>query len=329
MTAKDDVESYFLTELQDTVTKVKALQTEPCLVFCLCTDVHYASHDTTLFPKTVKNMKAFAEQVRTDGIICLGDMQDGDSTQAVATQRLEAVMPLLKNSGLPVYFAVGNHERNTHGSAANMFSISQIYQKTYAYCENEVFSDMTSNGVNFYKDFDEYKIRMISLDSVNTDSSSASQYKYPANTTTWFASAISGTPSGYTVLLISHMSPTYTHDWKQTAPLNASDVLSAISTWLNASNSNKIISLCGHNHGDNSYTSPYFEIMFNCNKFDSTITQDKTEDGTGNIPAGSKIWKRTWGTVTEDCWDVVVIRPISGKVNCVRFGAGEDREFSY
>ena len=39
--------------------------------------------------------------------------------------------------------------------------------------------------------------------------------------------------------------------------------------------------------------------------------------------------KRTLGNATEDCFDVVVVRPGSKKINLVRFGAGEDRALEY
>jgi hypothetical protein len=39
--------------------------------------------------------------------------------------------------------------------------------------------------------------------------------------------------------------------------------------------------------------------------------------------------ERKLNTASEDLWDVLVIRPQSRKINTVRFGAGEDREWSY
>lgn len=320
------VEEYFNAEVIDTVTKIKALQTEPCLVFMLCTDIHYDSHDTTLFPKTIENMKAVAEKVRTDGVFCLGDMTDGDGTQEVTKARLDAIMPLLMNMGLPVYFTAGNHDCNGYLAASNYFTTSQAYQQYYAPCDNKVFADDTSHGVNFYKDFDEYKIRLISLDATNTDSGNTPHYKYPENTVTWFSNVLPTTPNGYIVLLITHLSPTASHNWNSTVPSNASSVRSAISSWLETEG-NTIVSLIGHSHSDFSHSDPYLEIACNCNKIEQD--HDWEEDGTGLFPVGAKFWKRTEGTATEDCWDAVVVRPKTRKVNLIRFGAGEDREFSY
>lgn len=319
-------EAYFRDEILDTIGKIKELQTEPCLVFLLCTDIHYASHDTTLFPRTIENMKAVAEQVVVDGVFCLGDMTDGDNTQEITKSRLDVIMPLLMNIGLPVYFTAGNHDCNGYLAAANYFTTSQAYQQYYAMCKNRVMADDTSYGVNFYKDFDEYKIRLISLDATNTDSGNTPHYRYPEGTVNWFSNLLPTTPNGYTVLLITHLSPIASHNWNNTVPNNASSIRTAITSWL-ASEGNVMISFIGHSHSDFSHSEPYLEIACNCNKIEQD--HDWIEDGSGLFPVGAKFWGRTEGTASEDCWDAIVIRPKSRKINLVRFGAGEDREFLY
>lgn len=324
----DAVESYFEEEVADTIDKVRALQTEPCLTFFLCTDVHYASLDITTFPHTINNMKAVAKGVRADGIICLGDMTDGNVAQSTTIGRLNTIMPLMMNSGLPVYFTAGNHDCNAYVTNSNVFTTSQIYQYYYSRTKNEVFADWTSHGVNFYKDFDEYKIRMISLDATNTDYGSTPHYRYPENTVTWFTNLLPTTPAGYTVLLLTHLSPWASHNWNNTVPNNATDVQTAISSWA-AVEGNTMVLLMGHTHADFSFNNPILEIGFNCEKCDTAITADVTVGPGEEWPEGSKRWKRVLGTVLEDSWDAVVIRPISRKINTIRFGAGEDREFAY
>lgn len=324
----DAVEEYFEDEVTDTVEKIRALQTEPCLTFLLCTDVHYASLDTVVFPHTVNNMKAVSKQIRADGVVCLGDMTDGDKTQATTIERLNTIMPLMMNIGLPVYFSAGNHDCNAYGSSSNVFTASQVYQYLYSRTANGVFADWTSHGVNFYKDFDEYKIRMISLDAANTDSGSAPHYKYSEGTVAWFTNLLPTTPAGYTVLLLTHLSPWGSHNWKETVPSNASSVRTAITTWL-ASEGNTMISIIGHSHADFDHTSPFLEIAVNCEKCDTAITADETVGSGSDWPEGSKRWRRVRGEVIEDSWDAVVIRPISRKIDTVRFGAGEDRSFIY
>ena len=45
---KTDLKPYFVEELNDTIKKINALQTEPCLVFPLITDIHYDPRSSIL-----------------------------------------------------------------------------------------------------------------------------------------------------------------------------------------------------------------------------------------------------------------------------------------
>ena len=329
-TAADKIEPYFKSELATTIASVREVQNEPCLSFALCTDIHFGSTDTTTFLHTMKNISAMKEAVRLDGIICLGDMTDGNNTQEVTENLLSQFMPELQNLGLPVYFAAGNHDCNAYEhNGVNVFTTSQMYQHFYVRSDNNVISDMTSYGVNFYKDFDNYKIRMISLDSAKSDDGSAYHYYYPMNTVSWFVNTAMGTlPSGYSVLLISHVSPIANHNWKDTCPTNNAQVESTLRSFVN--NGGDVICLIGHSHADFSFSTPWLDVAFSCNKVYQT--QDKTigpGDESWLLPMGAKIWARERGTVTEDTWDIVVIKPLSKRVNAIRFGAGEDRTYTY
>lgn len=331
----DVIQPYFQTEFDATVASTRAAQTEPCLTFALVTDIHYNSVDKIVFPHTLQNIKAFSKQVRLDGILCLGDMTDGDQTKSVTAGLLNEIMPAQRDIGVPVYFAAGNHDCNAYGAAANVYTTAQMYQYYYSHCANDVMLDTGSYGVNFYKDFPEYKIRMISLDSAKSDDGSAYHYNYPMNTVNWFVNTAMATiPSGYTVLLISHVSPILEHNWTGssgagTVPKNNADVIAALTTFVNGGG--KVICLYGHSHADFDFSSPWLDVASYCNKLyryeDIVITSETA--AAWHLPVGSKIWAREMGTYKEDTWDVVVIKPYSHTLNMIRFGAGEDRSYSY
>lgn len=328
----DDViyQPYFKTELESTIASVRAAQTEPCLTFAVVTDIHYNSMDKVVFPHTLQNIRAFSKEVRLDGILCLGDMTDGDQTKANTTALLNEFMPLMKNVGVPVYFAAGNHDINAYGGSGNVYSTAEMYKNYYAHCENNVVFDDGSYGVNYYKDFPQYKVRMISLDSAKSDDGSAYHYYYPMNTVEWFVDEAMGTlPNGYSVLLISHVSPIATHNWKDTCPTNNADVESTLRTFV--SGGGEVVCIYGHSHADFDFQEPWLDIAVYCNKLyryeDIIITSETAGDWL--LPVGSKIWARQMGTYKEDTWDVAVIKPQSKTVNMIRFGAGEDRTFTY
>lgn len=326
----DGVEPYYDDELATTVASIKAAQTEPCLTFGLWTDVHYGSRDEIVFPMTIRNFKAVAKQIRYDGVLSLGDMTDGDATRAETSATLSKIMALQRSVGVPVYFTAGNHDDNAYGSSAssNYFNTSMMYQNYYAQCANNVMYDPNNYGTNFYKDFDAFKIRLISLDAVNSDSSSTPHYKYSGTTTTWFSNTMDSVPSGYMVVVITHLSPYSSHNWNSTAPSNATTVITKMNNFVDGGGD--LVLFMGHSHADFSWSSPWLEIATLHNRTNAYTEEYTVTEGDGtNLPVGAKIYPRTLGTVTEDCWDTVVIKPKSKTINMIRFGAGVDREFTY
>ena len=325
---EEAVASYFSEEIATTIASVKAKQTEPCLTFALWTDAHYGSVDTVTFPNTVKNFKAVAKQIRYDGILCLGDMTDGDKSKTVTAERLMNIMNLQRLCKVPVYFTAGNHDDNAYGSTSNYYTLPEMFTNYYSLCDNTVMHDLDNSATNFYKDFDQFKIRLISLNACNSDTGSAPHYKYSGTTTTWFTSVMGSVPEGYMVILISHLSPYSSHNWNETVPSNPSAVKTAITSFIEGGGD--FVMFIGHGHVDFEFTSPYLEIATHCNKRNTETEDFITVSGDDHkMPSGARGWKRTAGTATEDCWDTVVIKPGSRTISMIRFGAGEDREYTY
>lgn len=84
---------------------------------------------------------------------------------------------------------------------------------------------------------------------------------------------------------------------------------------------NFLIMFSGHNHYDSAVTEPFLSFTMNCQKFEN-------ENGDPDLWAeGAVKPQRIAGTASEDCFDIVVVRPESGRIDLIRFGAGEDRFF--
>ena len=318
------VKSYFQDELETTANSVRALRTEPCLVFPLCTDIHYLSATSQVphsFDTMIRNMDALSNLIRLDFVACLGDVVDGESTRSVTVNQLQHIFDGFRSLDMPLMFSSGNHDANRYGSDTP-FTLDELFKFEYYGRRNDA-----TGGQNWYLDFANFKIRFIGLCTTSTGTSGTA-YAYPTGTDVWLTGVLDGVPEGYTVVLLEHLSPIAEHNWNRTLPTGASGVLSAVNTWLAADNSNRLIEFIGHAHSDYSFTSPWLTICTTCQKAETVFTEDKTADPSKH-PAGAKQWKMTPGTATEDCWDVVVLRPESKKVNCIRFGAGEDREFTY
>ena len=330
-----EIKSYFEDEMADTISKVKALQIEPCVIIPICTDIHYMSSDnsgaTPTFEVMIDNMKYLSTKLRIDAVACLGDITDGDVAQATTTTRMAYMFDRFREIKVPLMFAAGNHDANGYYQTP-WFTLDQIAQTQYSNNRND--ATFSSGSQNWYWDMDAHKIRFISLCSACAENTT-SRYRFPTGTDTWLTSALSSVPSGYMVVLFVHLSPISSQNWNNTVQQNASAINTAITNWLNADNTHTLIQFMGHSHADYAFTSPYLNIAINCQKTEPSITEDYVvtqemkDQGIDKGVVGAKHWHNVAGTYKEDCWDVCVIRPNSRKVNMIRFGVGEDREFTY
>ena len=142
---------------------------------------------------------------------------------------------------------------------------------------------------------------------------------------------MSNTPSGYEIVLFNHIPINSNLEWYSNFCLIFGDIVEAFNakTTINKtdskgivangnftnSNGKVILSICGHGHTDDWYKSStgciYYEV--NC---DAAINN------------GGSPYTRTTGTVSEQALDVVIINRSTDKINCIRYGAGEDKAFN-
>ena len=308
-----EIEPYYASEIDDTVAKVRALQTEPNLTFFVVTDIHayYVADAMELYKMTVANMMKLAEEIPCDGIINLGDTIEGYTTKGIAQEYGNAVCNEFRKAGIPYYGIIGNHDDNREHSSSTdeRLTVGERYQ-LFSNPTRRVVSDTT--GLNFYVDFPEFKIRMLCLNSVASYS-----YRYDADTCAWIASTGLELPTGYKVLMCTHVAPVGAWNYGTRTPANSATVQEALN------NVDTMAIICGHNHVDAVFDTPFRGITLNCEKFENT-------NGNPDLwPAGAVKPQRTLGDYTEDCWTVCVIRPISQKINFIRFGAGDDYEIDY
>lgn len=314
-----DLESYYETEAETTIDSVRDLLTEPCMVFPLITDIHYLS-DTSLAPssflKSIRNIKYLSQKLQFDFLMNLGDNTDAVDTSAATTVGYgDTMLEKFLDLGLPYYQAIGNHDTNYYGTT--LLTLAQTYRSYLANTYGVIFD---STGTNYYKDFDEYGIRLVVLNA-----NYLTRYAFNSATSTW----LSGTALDTTniVLLATHLSPISAQNWSNNNPTNSTAVTTAVQDFVD--NGGVVVQLNGHSHCDYSFTSPWRSVFTTCNKCQQVDVTGSGYTAVTTSDDGLYAPERAAGTVTEDCWDVVVIRPTSRLINFVRFGAGSDREFSF
>ena len=317
---KTDLKPYFVEELNDTIKKINALQTEPCLVFPLITDIHYDPRSSILqnFNDTITIIKKMSENISFDFILNLGDNINGSSNKELVLSDARYMLNSFKNIGLPYLFTLGNHDTNYDPSPK--FTISETYGAFYSATPKTAKVNANSNGTDFYIDYNELKIRIVSLNSNYLNSMFISD-----SSANWFKNAALNTNN--VVIFCIHESPINTQNWAATTVYNGDFVKEQINNFI--ANGGTLIQLFGHSHADYNFSTPWLSIASNCGKFEqSNLDTDEYRAITGydgNIVAP----ERVQGTDTEQSFSVVVVRPTIKKINLVRFGAGLDREFGY
>ena len=311
-----DIKSYFADEMANTVLSVRTLQQEPNLTFFVITDIHayWVEGAETLYKESVTNMRNLLESVPCNGVINLGDTINGNETAAISMNYGNAVSNEFRKIPLPYYPVIGNHDDNRYyENTSERLDGGKRFQVFINPVRN-VYIDST--GLNYYVDYDEFKIRIVYLNST-----SAYTYKYTDHTCEWLEETALDTPDGYGVLVCTHISPEKTWNYNQTEATNGTTILSHLATYAE---SNDVLGIvCGHNHLDCAFSTPFAGMSLGCNKFISTNGSES------KWPAGATIPQRTHNTASEDLWTVMIIRPNSRKINFVRFGAGNDYEIAY
>lgn len=310
-----EVKSYYLQEIEDTLAKVKDCLTEPCLVFPLFSDIHYmhAQESPTSINDTVSNIRAIGTEITYDFVCCMGDIVEGDTPSKETLVRADHLLKKFKSIGVPYYPCIGNHDDNRYKSG-DFFNHEQLYR---AYIKNthgvDNYDNSSMKGTNYYKDFKELGIRCFFLNA-NTNNS----YGYSNDTVEWFRNNVESCEHRF--IVFTHISPVPNQNYgKKYGTDSGSTQIREIC----ANNDKFIMLFSGHNHYDASFTEPFLSFTINCQKFEN-------ENGDPNLWADGAVKpQREVGTATEDCFDIVIVRPTSKIINRIRFGAGNDQEYTY
>ena len=255
-------------------------------------------------------------------------MDGGDptppSTKADGIELVDYVMDEMAGIGIPLYFSMGNHDDFRY--MENGLTAGEIYAHYMSRSNPDVIpdTDSLSNGTNYYKDFLGYKVRLIcfNTNTLPTESSKGT-YGITAHTITWLSGVLADMPSDWIALIMTHVPINSDLLWPTGQVLaRSAEVCTAIQ---NSGKTAFIIS--GHTHFDASLkdeTYGFWQIVTSSNLFYSAA--ETIEITTKGGQTGYN-YARDVSDYTADLWDVLVIRPVSRKINFVRFGSGIDREF--
>lgn len=334
---RDNLPSFFESELADTVSKLETYCTEPSLVIGFVTDSHMTQNNSDYFNDTAKAVCAVNNSYPMDVVIHGGDITDGVKSVSETKSLMRTVRNDLIDSCGNVFFVAGNHDDNS-------FSYNETYGSDnpgiisnparYALLERQnaakvVFGE--DGACYYYYDVDKLGIRIIVLDmflgegqNYYGDGGSAG---YTNNQLAWVRDTALNTNNQ--VIFFSHMPCTQAYNAYNSSIQNGAEMRTVINNFK--SNGGTVIGFFhGHTHWDymNKYTeNGFYEISTGAERFTARDNDDYSNFS--YIPQGATVARRASGTATQTLWDVIIVRPKSQTVKIVRFGGGSDREFSY
>ncbi len=325
LTEDISIKSYYEEEMEDTIKKVRAINTEPSIVFPVVTDSHrYSGNVVQNFSEMIHNISYFAKKVKCDFLANTGDTIDGNTTQAISAWQAYTCAEELLSIGLPILYAQGNHDNNPYTASDTFsgldFSIQQVYSIFFSNTKRIIYN-FAENGTDYYIDYP-IGVRVIVLNSCNVKV--AHNYAYGSTTASWLSTALD---TDRTVLLFSHLSSIASQVWNNNHGSNANGVTTALTAFVN--NGGRLVQITGHSHIDVAFVSPWLSVMQVCQKFEvANISSSLFQKISGYIDQMAAP-SRTEGTYTEDAWTVCVLKPSVYELDCIRFGAGADRYFHY
>ena len=237
----ESIPEYVRTEAERVAALVQSHQSANTLSILACSDIHLpiSSHS---YYTDIKNglvhagqaMKVLRDQVHFDFGFCGGDLiWDSGETNTTAMQNMRFVHEVLADGMYGASFwAEGNHD-DGHGSGANL-TTAQTFTNIGAWNSGAVYNPEDRNGGYCYRDFDDYKVRVICLNTLR------GKNDFSSKQCQWLTEALNvPVKEGWGTILLSHCPL----DWNNGSASETTNVMSVIKAA-----SGIICAIHGHTH---------------------------------------------------------------------------------
>ena len=290
-----EVPSYYFPYLDQKCERIKQLlEASGGDAFIFCTDQHFNQGNAG---QSFKLINYVANKCRITKLFMGGDLTDGwDAEHSDEFRRAIDGR---------YYFINGNHEYMRQGSTAE-----KLAYLNEALADNLQMGDYLRNY--YYVDNPKKQMRYIVLNGFDEDSGTWKQ-GYEADQMTWLTTVAMDIPTGWHMIILSHIFYSCASMTDPTLGRNAwaEHVLDTIDEQANASSVLCIV--CGHTHVDGigSTTGGIPVLITACDK-----------NKRYNPDAGYEWWlvNRVDGTVWEQLFDVCVVDLTNSKITAVRIG---------
>lgn len=330
------------------------------LVFTLLTDTHEYNE---MLKTTAANIAAVNRQVPSVALVHLGDIIDGNKTKSMSLAILGKSVSLLQGTGLPFLTVRGNHDDNSYQNDKSFNSIissEEWYQATQKAADASLPLVRQEHNSSFYYDVPTAKVRMVTLScDIGNPGTTLDELPSINGKTYWgfdFSSlywlgttALQNLPEGWQVLILSHSPTRRALNPFDKEPLNgkqiegilqaftqggtytAADLIGGAATQVEFTFEKQgkrdiIAFFYGHIHADliarpAELSYPYIATAnaFGIEQVDKTI-----------LPLYASVPSpRKRGSISENCWESVVVDTSARTIQMIRYGAGHDRTIRY
>lgn len=309
------IPSYYLDYIDNKIKEINSFEKQYGCdgdTFIFITDVHIGDN-TMQSPKIIQEI---VKKTNVKKIICGGDLITAfpQTEESIYKQAYDYINAYRNIHGANVYTIPGNHDimgfkGQTTGNGTWNISDDERYSIAFKSQEDYINTNIEDlKNVYFYIDNKAQKIRYICTNMFSQDSTQPSDVQIE-----WIKNvALKDMDKTWNVVFFSHAGLTTTtgDGWSNTTP-QAQSLKTLIE---NARSTTNIVGhFAGHLHKD------LHDLQNGINHISTACDAFYADDNVA----------RTVGTVNEICFDVVCINKKSKKINCVRIGAGNNREFTY
>lgn len=320
----DNIPDYVEAEAERVAAVVQSRQNANTITALLCSDLHtgYGYSTSNQMLKSIQHcgqaMALIKKAVHIDFAAMLGDLPwDGGETAEEALEVIRFINGYLHDAfvGIPGFRARGNHDC-LYGDDTGLTD-DQIFANIGKFNAGAVFDTNNRVGGYCYRDFDNYKLRVI---CVNTCEASDGSFAVSDAQNTWLQTALdlSTKESGWYSIIICHHPP----DWTS----SSSNLVQTI-----AAASNLLCVFHGHVHGfkvDKITGTDVYRIAIPnaCYGRENEYGKNGTAENSEGTEFGeTETYSKTANTAEDTAFCVVTIDLEAGKVYADHYGAGYSR----
>lgn len=314
----DQVPDYVRTEAQRLAKVVQSRQNENTVSFMLGSDIHAGlgltgSIQTEQMLQSsfhaAQAMKILADQVHLDFVGLLGDYLYGEGEtpeQAMEMYRMikEYFSPAFR--GLPQFWCKGDHDGLPDDTSVDQLTDGEVFCAVGIHNAGAFFDSEGKVQGYCYRDFEEYKLRVVAVNNAKNDSLGVDQQQLD-----WLHTVLE-VQTGWKVIILSH------------CPLDWWGSGTEICQTVTEYESNILCNIHGHTHnyvtGMVGGTAVPRVAIPNIDFYQPNIYADDAAFGE------SVSYTKTAGSAQDTAFCVITIDLAAKKLYADRYGAGLDRE---